>query len=145
MKLKTKIINEDTKECLIINQIEAVKLDLEELEVQFTESGKCFLLGFAPKKSIEEQLQEVKEIKIQELKSKRDKHLINNNYEYSENDKFNIINLIGYTEEEKNKYLEFIKELKTQYDEYKELINTATTINKLNKIIIEFNSNLESN
>ena len=53
MKLYTKIINEDTKECLIINQIEAKKQGLQEMEVEFGYNGKAYLKGFAPQKSQE--------------------------------------------------------------------------------------------
>lgn len=47
-KLYTKIINEETKECLIINQIEAEKQGLPEMEVEFGYDGKAYLKGYAP-------------------------------------------------------------------------------------------------
>lgn len=50
MKLYTKIINEETKECLIINQIEAEKQGLQNMEVEFGYDGKAYLKGYAPKK-----------------------------------------------------------------------------------------------
>lgn len=46
----TKIINEDTKECLIINQIEAKQQGLQEMEVEFSYDGKAYLKGYAPQK-----------------------------------------------------------------------------------------------
>ena len=50
MKFYTKIINEKTKECLIINQIEAKKQGLQEIEVEFSYDGKAYLKGYAPQK-----------------------------------------------------------------------------------------------
>ena len=50
MKLYTKIINKDTKECLIINQIEAQKQGLQQMEVEFGYDGKAYLEGYAPQK-----------------------------------------------------------------------------------------------
>ena len=51
MKFYTKIINEKTKECLIINQIEAKKQGLQEMKVEFGYDGKAYLEGYAPQKS----------------------------------------------------------------------------------------------
>ena len=50
MKIYTKIINEETNECLIINQIEAKKQRLQEMEVEFGYDGKAYLKGYAPQK-----------------------------------------------------------------------------------------------
>ena len=46
----TKIINEETKECLIINQIKAKQQGLQEMEVEFGYDGKAYVKGYAPKK-----------------------------------------------------------------------------------------------
>ena len=50
MKIYTKIINEETNECLIINQIEAKKQGLQDMEVEFGYDGKAYLEGYAPQK-----------------------------------------------------------------------------------------------
>ena len=60
----TKIINEDTKECLISNQIKAQKQGLQDMEVEFGYDGKMYLKGYAPQKSFNQQ----KEEKILEIK-----------------------------------------------------------------------------
>lgn len=45
----TKIINEDTKECLIVNQEEAKEMpDMEELDVECSYDGRLYLKGFTP-------------------------------------------------------------------------------------------------
>lgn len=45
----TKIIDEDTKECLIVNQEEAKEMpDMEELDVECSYDGRLYLKGFAP-------------------------------------------------------------------------------------------------
>lgn len=104
------------------------------------------------KKDIEEKIKKdfekenfiiLKENKIQELKSKRDDYLYNNetgnNYLFSENDKFNIINLIGYTEEEKENYINFVKNsLVTKYNKFKDEINEAESVEELEGVSIEF-------
>lgn len=133
----SKIIDEETKMCDvgIGTDIDFYKsLGFIEREVEQSYNGNWFLKNYAPQKPLEQQ----QEKRLQELKLKRDEHLINNNYDFSENDKFNIINLIGYNEEEKNKYLEFIKKLKTQYDEYKEVIDKANSVEELDEINMEF-------
>lgn len=48
----TKIINEDTKECLIVNQVEAAKSpDMTEIDVEQGYDGKIYVKGHAPGKS----------------------------------------------------------------------------------------------
>ena len=45
----TKIINEDTKECLIVNQVEAAKMpDMTEIDVEQGYDGKIYVKGYAP-------------------------------------------------------------------------------------------------
>lgn len=67
MKFYTKIINEKTKECLIINQVQAKQQNLEEMEVEFGYDGKPYLKGYVPEKTLEE----LKKEKIIELKDSR--------------------------------------------------------------------------
>ena len=68
MKFYTKIINEKTKEVLLINQEVAKQQNLEEMEVEFGYDGKAYLKGYASEKTLEE----LKKEKIEELKNSRD-------------------------------------------------------------------------
>lgn len=144
MKLYTKIINEETKECLILNQEDAKRkakeLELQEMEVEFGYDGKAYLKGYAPERPMEEQLLEAKELKKQELKQARDNYLISKGYNLSENDKFNIINLIdGYTEEDRNNYLIFLNnDLIPKYNHYSKLIDDGVNVEEVEGIEIEF-------
>ena len=65
MKIFTKIINEETKEVLLMNQEEAKLLNLEEMEIEFAYNGKAYLLGCAPQQPLEE----VKALKKNVLKN----------------------------------------------------------------------------
>ena len=144
MKLYTKIINKDTKECLIINQIEAKKQGFQEMEVEFGYNGKAYLKGYVPQKSLEE----LKEEKILELKEKReeykktifikDKNLL----DLEDKSKYYFDNLIlglcGYTETDLIEYKTYISNISKTYDDYKLKINNTTTKQELDKIIINF-------
>lgn len=144
MKLYTKIINKDTKECLIINQIEAKKQGLQEMEIEFSYNGKAYLKGCIPEKSLEELKQE----KIQELKEKRDEYKKTifikdkNLLELEDKSKYHFDNLIlglcGYTETDLKEYKTYISNISKTYDDYKLKINNATTKQELDKIIINF-------
>lgn len=134
----TKIINEETKECLIINQIEAKKQGLQQMEVEFGYDGKAYLKGYAPQKPLEE----LKAEKIKELKEKRDEYkktIIINNYtlyeiDNSNNLKFNII--IGvhpFTAQDKADFEREINFISAFYDDKKEKINNATSKTNLAK------------
>ena len=50
----TKIINEETKEVLIMNQEEATELpDMVEMEIEQGYDGKVYVKGYAPAESVE--------------------------------------------------------------------------------------------
>ena len=144
MKLYTKIINKDTKECLIINQIEAKKQGLQEMEVEFSYGGKAYLEGYAPQKPLEE----LKEEKISELKEKRDEYKKTifikdkNLLELEDKSKYHFDNLIlglcGYTATDLKEYKTYINNISKIYDDYKLKINNTTTKQELDKIIINF-------
>lgn len=62
-----KIINEETKECLVPNQIEAKKYLYNQYDLEIGYNGKFYLKGYAPTKSIEELQNEVRAIRNQYL------------------------------------------------------------------------------
>ena len=144
MKLYTKIINKDTKECLIINQIEAKKQGLQDIEVELGYDGKAYLKGYTPQKPLEE----LKEEKIQELKEKRDEYKKTifikdkNLLDLEDKSKYHFDNLIlglcGYTATDLKEYKTYISNISKTYDDYKLKINNATTKQELDKIIINF-------
>ena len=91
MKLYTKIINEETKEVLLINQEEAKLQNLEDIEVDFSYNGKAYLKGYAPVKTLEE----LKGEKIQQLKNNCQNYIYSIYPIYKQ---LNIINILdGYT------------------------------------------------
>ena len=118
MKLYTKIINEETKECLIINQIEAEKQGLQNMEVEFSYDGKAYLKGYAPQKPQElinqEKITEYQKyladtdyvvVKISEAMVSGDKNLLENlKYKYNE--------VLNKREEVRNKINGLEKEIK---------------------------------
>lgn len=144
MKLYTKIINEETKEVLLINQEDAKLQNLEEIEVEFGYDGKAYLKGYIPEKTLEE----LKKEKIQELKEKRDEYkktifIKNKNLlELEDKSKYHFDNLIlglcGYTETDLKEYKTYISNISKTYDDYKLKINNATAKQELDKIIINF-------
>ena len=145
MKLYTKIINKDTKECLIINQIEAKQQGLQEMEVEFGYDGKAYLKGYTPQKSLEE----LKQDKIEELKKERDiyksKTFIKEGYSLLDFEPFtcyNYHNLVrlkcGWKQEDLDKFdveNEFISKF---WDTKKAEINNSTTKTKLKNINVVF-------
>lgn len=114
----TKIINEETKECLIINQIKAKQQGLQEMEVEFGYDGKAYVKGYAPKKPQElinqEKIAEYQKyladtdyvvIKISEAMASGDKNLLENlKYKYNE--------VLNKREEARNKINGLEKEIK---------------------------------
>ena len=144
MKLYTKIINKKTKECLIINQGEAKKQGLQDMEVEFGYDGKAYLKGYTPQKPLEE----LKEEKISELKEKRDEYKKTifikdkNLLDLEDKSKYHFDNLIlglcGYTETDLIEYKTYISNISKTYDDYKLKINNATKKQELDKIIINF-------
>ena len=88
----TKIINEETKEVLIINQQEAKDLpDLVEMEVEQDYCGRLFVKGFAPEKP--------QEVKKQEIRAVRNQYL-------ADTDKYMITDF-PITEEERAQYRDY--------------------------------------
>ena len=82
-------------------------------------------------------LDELKELKKQELKQKRDEYKINSGFSsfVFENLEFGLIQNI---EDEKEKWETFLKDLIKKYDEYKNQINNSSSKEELDLIIIEF-------
>ena len=68
MKLYTKILNEETKECQIINQEDAQKLGWQEYEVEQSYDGRIYLKGYCP----QQPLDELKKAKRKEINQDRD-------------------------------------------------------------------------
>jgi len=138
------IINKKTKQCQvgIGTDTEYYKsIGFKELDVGQSYNGNWYLKGYAPKKPIEEELEELKQQKKEQLKKSRDNYLKLKNYNLSENDKFNMMNLLNnYTEEDRNKYIEFLKnDLIPKYNSFNNQINKAdiNNIEELKKL--EFN------
>ena len=129
---------------MCINQIEAKKQGLQEMEVEFSYNGKAYLKGYAPQKSLEE----LKEEKILELKEKREEYkktiLIKdkNLLDLEDKSEYHFDNLIlglcGYTEIDLTEYKTYISNISKTYDDYKLKINNTTTKQELDKIIINF-------
>ncbi len=139
-----KIINKKTKQCQvgIGTDTEYYKsINFKELDVEKSHDGNWYLKGHTPQQPIEEQLEELKQQKKQELKQARDNYLKFKNYNLSENDKFNIMNLLdGFKENDKNNYLEFLKnDLIPKYNNFDRQINEIdiNNIEELKKL--EFN------
>ena len=131
MKLYTKIINKDTKECLIINQIEAKKQGLKEMEVEFGYNGKAYLKGYAPQKTLEE----LKAEKIQELKNNCQKYI------YSKYPIYKQLNAASglATEEEISQMIIFIQKARLICEEKEQQINSVKTQKELENISTNFN------
>ena len=127
----TKIINKDTKECLIINQIEAQKQGLQDMEVEFGYDGKAYLKGYAPQKPLEE------------LKKEKNQELKNNcqNYIYSKYPIYKQLNAANglATEEEISQTITFIQKARLICEEKEQEINSAKTQNELENISTNFN------
>lgn len=132
MKLYTKIINEETKEVLLINQEEAKLQNLEDIEVDFSYNGKAYLKGYAPVKTLEE----LKGEKIQQLKNNCQNYIYSIYPIYKQ---LNISNILdGYTEEDKQNMNSFINSNRNIYKEKKELINNANSQEEIDNIDINF-------
>ncbi len=121
----TKIINEDTKECLISNQIKAQKQGLQDMEVEFGYDGKMYLKGYAPQKSFNQQ----KEEKILEIKKNANNYIL---IQYPYYKQLNIIR-IG-TEEEKNNMSSFIDGVRDKINQLELDINSCNTEEELSTI-----------
>ena len=132
MKLYTKIINEETKEVLIMNQEIAKQQNLEEMEVEFGYNGKCYLFGYAPQKPIEELKQE----KLNFLNNETQKFIYTKYPIYKQ---LNIINpLNDYTDKDRNTMNEFINSTRNKNHKFAEQINNCATKEELDLININF-------
>lgn len=80
---------------------------------------------------------ELKELKKQELKQKRDEYKLNSGFSsfVFENLEFNLVEDV---DNEKAKWETFLKDLIKKYDEYKNQINNSLSKEELDLIIIEF-------
>ena len=131
MKIYTKIINKDTKECLIINQIEAKKQRLQEMEVEFSYDGKAYLKGYAPEKTLEELKQE----KIRELKNNCSNYIYS---QYPIHKQLNIANGLA-TDKEISEMATFIQQARLICEETEQKIKSVKTQKELEKISTNFN------
>ena len=68
MKLYAEIINQDTKECRVINQVEAENLGWIKYDLEVGYDCKFYLQGYAPLQPLDE----LKQAKLVELKFMRD-------------------------------------------------------------------------
>lgn len=146
-----KIINKKTKQCQvgIGTDTEYYKsINFKELDVEKSYDGNWYLKGYAPQKPLEEQLNEAKQTKKQELKQSRDNYLKSKGYYLSDNDKFNIINLLNnYTEEDRNNYINFLNtDLIPKYNSFNNQINKAdiNNIEELKKLDFDFIEEIDS-
>ena len=131
MKLYTKIINEETKEVLLINQEDAKLQNLEEMEVEFGYDGKAYLKGYIPEKTLEELKQE----KIRELKDNCSNYIYS---QYPIHKQLNIANGLA-TEEEISQMITFIQKARLICEEKEQQINSVKTQKELEKISTNFN------
>ncbi|MBO4516736.1 hypothetical protein J5751_04900 [bacterium] len=148
MKLYTIIINEETKEVLIINQEEAKSLGYEEMDVEFAYNNKAYVLGYAPEKPLEL----LKEEKIAELRKQRDiykkKTYLKEGYtmwDFEPYSCYNYNNLVrlkyGWTQEDLDLFDAITSHIVSFYDSKKEAINNATTKEELDQIDVVFTDN----
>ena len=143
MKFYTKIINEKTKEVLLINQIEAKKQGLQEMEVEFGYDGKAYLKGYIPEKTLEELKQE----KILELKNSRkiykqsvfinglDLETICNKQNLKDNI---ILSIHPFNEKDTEIFKNEIRFISEFYDEKEKKINNAKSQTTLKNINVVF-------
>lgn len=132
MKIYTKIIDNKTKECLVINQEEAKLLNFEEMEVEFAFDGKAYLKGFKPEKSLEQ----LKAEKIKELKNNCMNYIYSVYPVYKQLDIINPLN--DYPIERKEAMNIFIDENRNICKEKEKLIKKAKNQKELEEIDIEF-------
>lgn len=144
------IVNEITKQCNVGLGTDTKfyeSLGFIKLNVEQSHDGNWYLEGYAPQKSSEEQLEELKLQKKEELKQARDNYLKLNHYDFSENDKFNIMNLLdNYTESDRTNYIEFLKnDLIPKYNNFSNQIKETTinNIEELRNLNFDFTEELE--
>lgn len=135
MKIYTKIINNETKECLIINQVLAKQQRLELMDVEFGYNGKCYLLGYLPQQPLEELKQE----KLVLL----EKNIERAFYSVYPLHKQNNIGIFG-TDEEREQFKLFHTTLVTEYDNRVLAVNNATSKEELDLIEMDFEDVLKN-
>ena len=122
MKIYTKIINEETNECLIINQIEAKKQRLPEMEVEFGYDGKAYLKGYAPQKP-QELINQEKISEYQKYLDDTDYVVVKISEAIAENDEKLLLEL-------KNKYSSVLQKRKEARNNIKKLEKISTNFNQ---------------
>ena len=122
MKLYTKIINEETNECLIINQIEAQKQGLQDMEVEFSYDGKAYLKGYTPQKP-QELINQEKIAEYQKYLADTDYVVVKISEAIAENDEKLLLEL-------KNKYSSVLQRRKEARNNIKELEKISTNFNQ---------------
>ena len=122
MKFYTKIINEKTKECLIINQIEAKKQGLQNMEVEFSYDGKAYLEGYAPAKP-QELINQEKIAEYQKYLADTDYVVVKISEAIAENDEKLLLEL-------KNKYSSVLQKRKEARNNIKVLEEISTNFNQ---------------
>ena len=122
MKIYTKIINEETNECLIISQIEAKKQRLQEMEVEFGYDGKAYLKGYAPQKP-QELINQEKISEYQKYLDDTDYVVVKISEAIAENDEKLLLEL-------KNKYSSVLQKRKEARNNIKKLEKISTNFNQ---------------
>lgn len=122
MKLYTKIINEKTKEVLLINQEVAKQQGLQDMEVEFSYDGKAYLKGYAPKKP-QELINQEKISEYQKYLDDTDYVVVKISEAIAENDEKLLLEL-------KNKYSSVLQKRKEARNNIKELEKISTNFNK---------------
>ena len=122
MKIYTKIINEETNECLIINQIEAKKQRLQEMEVEFGYNSKAYLKGYAPQKP-QELINQEKISEYQKYLDDTDYVVVKISEAIAENDEKLLLEL-------KNKYSSVLQKRKEARNNIKKLEKISTNFNQ---------------
>ena len=62
-----KIMDDQTKECMVINQIEAQRKGWEKLDIEVAYNGKFYISGYAPEKPDADLQKEVRAVRNQYL------------------------------------------------------------------------------
>ena len=122
MKFYTKIINEKTKEVLLINQEDAKQQNLEEMEVEFGYDGKAYLEGYAPQKP-QELIDKEKIAEYQKYLADTDYVVVKISEAIAENNEKLLLEL-------KNKYSSVLQKRKEARNNIKELEKISTNFNQ---------------
>ena len=122
MKFYTKIINEKTKEVLLINQEDAKQQNLEEMEVEFGYNSKAYLKGYAPQKP-QELINQEKISEYQKYLDDTDYVVVKISEAIAENDEKLLLEL-------KNKYSSVLQKRKEARNNIKKLEKISTNFNQ---------------